>query len=143
MTEFSVEFADWSKDRQALIDIRTRVFVHEQQVPIDLEIDDMDSKCLHLKALKADQEVIGTARLLPSNYIGRMCVLKEYRGLGVGRSILAFIIQHAQRREINQLMLNAQLSALPFYQRFGFEADSEIFMEAGIKHKHMTLILAK
>lgn len=143
MTDIRIEYADWHSDQQALIDLRTQIFIDEQHVPAELEIDGKDPDCLHVKAIGSSGELIGTARLLPDHYIGRMCVLKQYRHNGVGGAMLAFLINHARQHEIQCLKLNAQVSALPFYQRYGFEPDSEIFMEAGIMHKHMTLTLAK
>lgn len=143
MPDINVQTADWQHDQQALVDIRTRVFVDEQKVPANLEIDGMDPQCVHVKATIPSGVIIGTARLLPSNYIGRMCVLKPFRNHGAGRLMLSYLIEHAQRQNIRALMLNAQISAQPFYQRFGFKPDSEIFLEAGIKHVHMTYILAK
>lgn len=143
MNEISIQIADWVEDQVSLIDVRTRVFVDEQKVPVELEVDGLDSDCLHIKAVNSDGEIIGTARLLPSHYIGRMCVLKEYRNLGVGGLMLSFLIDAANTERIKTLMLNAQIDALPFYQRFGFIEDSEIFMDAGIQHKHMTLKLTK
>ncbi len=137
-----VQQAHWDTDQEQLINVRTRVFVEEQQVPSDIEIDGKDADCFHIKALNSANEVIGTARMLPSNYIGRMCVLKEYRQLGVGGKMLSFFINFARQKHINSLMLNAQITALPFYQKFGFVTDSEVFIEADIEHVHMTLSLA-
>lgn len=141
MTDVEVAFASWGKHQAPLTELRTRVFVHEQQVPVELEMDDLDALCRHVMATIDHWHIIGTARLLPSNYIGRMCVAREYRGRGIGGKILSFLIEHAMHTEIDKLMLNAQISALSFYQRYGFEIDSEIFVEAGIKHRHMTLII--
>ncbi len=139
-TEISVSMADWELDQESLMDIRKKVFVEEQQVPMEEEIDGYDPHCIHVMAM-VDDKVVGTARLLPNQYIGRMCVLKDYRGMGVGGLMLSFLLEHAREEKIPSLMLNAQLTALPFYQKYGFEADSEVFIEAGIDHKHMTLKL--
>lgn len=143
MTDISVAFADWQIDHEALIEVRRQVFIDEQGVPEELEIDDLDPRCLHVKASISKAGIIGTARLLPSGYIGRMCVLKAFRGKGAGGLMLSFLIDYARQNNDNYLKLNAQIGALCFYQRFGFKTDSEIFMEAGIKHRHMTLSLAK
>lgn len=143
MNNICIETADWQTDQQALIGIRTRVFVEEQQIPAELEIDSLDAECLHVKAVNACGDIVGTARLLPSHYIGRMCVLKEYRDQGIGGSMLAYLLDYASCNGFQSVKLHAQISALPFYQRYGFIPDSEIFMEAGIKHQHMTLSLAK
>jgi len=136
-----VDLADWVHDQPGLIALRTRVFVEEQQVPAELELDEMDSRSQHFKALTDQGEIIATARLLPSNYIGRMCVLKAYRNRGLGGNMLSFIIDYARHKQIEQLHLNAQIGALSFYQRYGFEVDSAVFLEAGIEHQHMSLNL--
>jgi predicted GNAT family N-acyltransferase len=143
MTDISVEIAAWKADWESLIEVRRQVFINEQGVPEELEIDDLDPHCLHVKSIKSETGIIGTARLLPSAYIGRMCVLRESRNHGAGGLMLSFLIDYALHNHYESLMLNAQTDALPFYQRYGFKADSEIFMEAGIKHRHMTLTLAK
>ena len=141
MSDYSVQLADWQDDKEDLIAVRTRVFVDEQKVPPELELDNQDSECTHFKALDSDSNIIGTARLLPNGYVGRMCVLKPHRNAGIGGLILQFIITHAQQQGFDKLALNSQKTALNFYARYGFEADSDIFMEAGIEHVHMTLLL--
>ncbi len=123
------------------MEIRTRVFVDEQQVPVELEQDEMDPQCLHIKALAKSGEIVGTARLLPNHYIGRMCVLKSYRNRGIGAKMLSFLIALAKKKGFTSLYLNGQLSALAFYEKQGFRADSEVFLEAGIEHQHMSLNL--
>ena len=75
-TEYSIQFADWNVDAASLTALRHEVFVSEQKVPIEIEIDDMDSQCLHITACLNDERIVGTARLLPNHYIGRMCVVK-------------------------------------------------------------------
>jgi predicted GNAT family N-acyltransferase len=141
MTDFQVEIADWANDQDGLIAVRTEVFVNEQKVPADLELDDHDLEAIHLKALDQQGTIIATARMLPNQYIGRMCVQKSWRGLGVGLAMMRFFIGLARENGISSLHLNAQVSAIPFYRRLGFEVDSEVFMEADIPHQHMTLIM--
>jgi len=140
--KITVKQAHWDTEQEQLLKVRTRVFVEEQQVPSEIEIDGKDADCFHIKALNSENEVIGTARMLPTNYIGRMCVLKEYRQLGIGGQMLSYFISYARQQQIKSLMLNAQITALPFYQKFGFVPDSEVFIEADIEHIHMTLSLA-
>jgi predicted GNAT family N-acyltransferase len=138
-----IKKADWEVDKDQLIDIRTRVFVEEQKVPVALEIDAEDPLCMHFKALTDSENIVATARLLATHYIGRMCVLKEYRDRGIGQKMLSFIIEMAKAQNYPSLQLNAQISAIPFYAKSGFIADSEIFLEADIEHRHMTLSLSK
>lgn len=139
MTDYSIEFTEWRLDADLLTALRHEVFVNEQQVPIDMEIDEMDPQSQHIKTSLSNGKLIGTARLLPNHYIGRMCISHDFRHQGIGGAMLEFIIDYAQKVKIDALYLNAQITAQPFYQRYGFDADSDIFMEAGIPHVHMTL----
>lgn len=141
-TEFTIQQAYWETDQEQLTEIRNTVFIQEQRVPADLEMDGHDNECLHVKAINSDGDVVGTGRLLPNNYIGRMCVLQKYRNMGIGGSMLNYFIDYARDNNIRKLMLNAQLSALSFYQNFGFIIDSDVFLEADIEHVHMTLSIA-
>mgnify|MGYP000081597037 FL=1 len=138
-----VEAADWNQDKADLIKLRGIVFVEEQNVPVTLEIDGMDLDCRHVKAVMNDQ-TIGTGRLLPNGYIGRMCVLKEYRSQGVGKKMLECLIQQAfydqtTSAPIDEVTLNSQSSAIAFYQANGFVICSEEFIEANIVHQKMVL----
>ena len=83
----NIETADWDRDKEEMIRLRTLVFVEEQNVPVSLEVDGLDPDCMHVKALMGDCYV-GTGRLLPNGLIGRMCVLMNYRNLGIGRQML-------------------------------------------------------
>ena len=140
MAEFEVVWANWASEHEALIRLRNEVFVEEQKVPLELELDGLDQDCQHVKAVAANS-IIGCARLLPDFHVGRMCVLKDWRGRGVGSAILAYLIDFAREQKISLVQLNAQVSAAPFYRRFGFEAHGEIFLDAGIEHSKMTLII--
>lgn len=139
--EIRVLDAEWERDGPDLTRVRTRVFVDEQQVPPELEIDDLDPICRHAKAITADGRIIATGRLLPDGHIGRMCVLPEYRGQGIGSRILQQLIRHARKAGMEQLILNAQVSAIDFYRRHGFAVSSEEFIEAGIPHREMRMSL--
>ena len=141
-TEITISPATWETDHQLLTWVRTLVFIQEQQVPAELEMDGKDANCHHVKAVNSKGKVIGTARLLPNHYIGRMCVLKQYRNKGIGGKMLDYFIKLAHKENIDCLMLNAQITALPFYQQYGFVADSKVFIEADIEHVHMTLSIA-
>ena len=139
--DIKIEVANWVNEKHLLMQVRTKVFIEEQQVPAELELDDQDSNSTHIKAVIGGGKIIGTARLLTDYSIGRMCVLKEYRNTGVGTQLLTFFIDLARAKQFTYIQLNAQLSALAFYQKFGFNQDSEVFKEAGIDHVHMILPL--
>lgn len=130
----------WADDSDTLMQLRTRVFVEEQNVSAALEIDGKDSECQHVKAI-VDGLVIGTGRLLPNGFIGRMCVLAEYRNRNIGTMMLKNLVQQALDSGHQKVLLNAQSYIIPFYQKFGFRVDSEEFIEAGILHRLMVLNL--
>lgn len=134
---FHVEAIDYATGLADLRAVREAVFVHEQQVPLALEWDDLDPQCAHVIARDADGRPIGTGRLTPERKIGRMAVLSPWRGRGVGDALLAALIEEAARRRWPELRLNAQASAIGFYARHGFVPHGDRFVEAGIDHQGM------
>lgn len=133
----------WHAAGDLLRAVRKTVFVVEQSVPEQLEWDGLDEQCIHVLAETAAGEAIGTGRLLPDGHIGRMAVLKHWRGKGVGSAILEELIAAARERGFESAALNAQTHALGFYARLGFEVVGDEFMEAGIPHRTMRLVLIK
>ena len=136
--KFWVREATWSTDCTALQDLRYRVFVIEQKVPVELEWDAADATCLHALALDESATPVGTGRLLADGQIGRMAVLPQWRRCGVGGAILDFLLACAQGQNL-PVFLSAQTHALGFYERHGFVAEGDVFMDAGIPHRRMTL----
>ncbi|MFZ5637213.1 MAG: GNAT family N-acetyltransferase [Pseudomonadota bacterium] len=134
---FRVEAIDYATGLDALRAVRETVFVQEQQVPIELEWDDLDPRCAHVLARDADGRPIGTGRLTPERTIGRMAVLRDWRGRGVGDALLEALIAEAERRQWPEVSLHAQVSAIGFYARHGFVPEGERYMEAGIEHRNM------
>jgi predicted GNAT family N-acyltransferase len=143
MSSFTVRVADWQTDNPALRSIREAVFIQEQHVPIELEWDQFDEDCLHLLALDATNRPIGTARLLQDGHIGRMAVLKEWRGCGVGTALLRHLLREAKTRGLAVTIVNAQTYAVDFYARFGFKLKGDEFLDAGIPHVRMLLQLGE
>jgi predicted GNAT family N-acyltransferase len=137
MTEFRVRRAQWPRDEAALAWVRRRVFIEEQQVPEELEWDGLDGEATHLLAEDANGAPIGTARLLADGHIGRMAVMQPWRGRGVGRSLLETLMNTARERGLEAVFLHAQVEAIPFYERSGFVAEGDVFMDAGIPHRTM------
>jgi predicted GNAT family N-acyltransferase len=131
-----IELLDWQAAQPEATRIRFTVFVEEQGVPADLEMDDNDAASLHALAY-ADGRAIGTGRLLPDGHIGRMAVLKEWRGQGAGRTMLRRLIHAARRRGHREVALSAQVHALEFYRAEGFEPEGAVYEEAGIPHQEM------
>lgn len=136
MSEIHVRLADWQKDNAELRRIRETVFIAEQAVPPELEWDAEDAEALHFLAFEGDYP-IGTARLLADGHIGRVSVLKDWRGLKVGDALIRAVIAEAEKRGLQQQMLSAQVHATPFYERLGFSIVSGEYLDAGIPHVDM------
>jgi predicted GNAT family N-acyltransferase len=134
-----IQLVNWQDQVAVLRVIRETVFVHEQQVPVELEWDEFDEISLHALALSPQGAPIGTARLLPDGHIGRMAVLKEWRGKGIGGAMLLRLLEASKRQGNKKVILNAQTPAIQFYAKFGFIVTGEEFMEAGIPHVKMVL----
>jgi len=134
---FGVRRAHWDQDREALSRVRIEVFVNEQGVPVELEWDGADPGATHLLAFDLDQNPIGTARILPSGQIGRMAVLRAWRGRGVGSALLREALLLAKGPDRPTPFVHAQSSALAFYHGYGFRAQGLEFWEAGIPHRLM------
>jgi predicted GNAT family N-acyltransferase len=137
MNRITVRVADWHQDNADIRRVRDAVFVAEQSVPPELEWDAEDGDAIHFLAFEGDF-VVGTARLLPDGEIGRLSVLKDWRGMKVGDALLKAVINEAEQRDLKQQKLSAQVQAVAFYQRFGFTVVSEEFLEAGLPHVNMT-----
>ncbi|MGJ7902924.1 GNAT family N-acetyltransferase [Lysobacter sp. 1R34A] len=136
-----VAVADYAAALAALRSVREAVFVQEQQVSAEIELDAHDPLCHHVLALDAEQRPIGTGRLTPDRRIGRMAVLAPWRGRGVGEALLEALIERARQLGWRELSLHAQATAIGFYARRGFLPWGERFVEAGIEHQSMRLLL--
>ena len=134
---FQVEAIEYATGLAELRAVRETVFVHEQQVPLEEEWDALDPLCRHVIARDESGLPIGTGRLTPEHRIGRMAVLAEWRGQGVGDALLAALMAEARKQGWPVVSLNAQVSAEAFYARQGFIPEGERFMEAGIEHQSM------
>jgi predicted GNAT family N-acyltransferase len=132
-----IKLGDWTTLSADAKLIRFEVFVQEQNVPPELEMDNMDAVCLHAVAYAEDGTPVGTGRLLPDGHIGRMAVRKPGRGTGIGGALLQALMAQAKARGDKAVVLSAQKHAAPFYERHGFSIDGEEFFEAGIAHINM------
>lgn len=144
MNSLEIFLKPWSKASTEAFCIRRTVFIEEQQVPEDLELDEYDPLATHALAY-FDELCVGTARLVDLGdghaQIGRMAVLANFRGKGIGRQILEKLLLAAKVRGFSTLILHSQLSVMPFYEKLGFIAQGPIYDEAGILHRNMMLIL--
>jgi predicted GNAT family N-acyltransferase len=136
-----VEIVNYSDYQDEIIRIRHEVFVVGQHVPPDLEIDGRDPDCVQVLVRDDQDRPIATGRMQVDGKIGRMAVLEPHRGHGIGRTMLHALIDYARSRHYEQVYLNSQMQAVPFYEKAGFTSKGEIFYEAGIPHVRMVLNL--
>lgn len=143
-SELTISPADWALEGEALKAIRMEVFVHEQKVPVEEEIDALDPLAKHWLAHWAGQPV-GTARAVAKEgaiwKVGRVAVRRQARGKGVGAELMKAIARAAAAEGVKQLVLDAQNHAMPFYEGLGYVAEGEEFLDANIPHHHMRLVL--
>jgi predicted GNAT family N-acyltransferase len=136
-----VRLVEWSVSADRLREIRRVVFVEEQRVPEELEIDGHDPACAHVLAEDARGEAVGTGRLLPDGRIGRMAVLATWRNRGIGTRLLHALMEAARAQGLREVHLHAQQNARAFYERHGFRIEGEPYLEAGIPHIDMRCTL--
>ena len=127
---------DYESYTEDICAIRCEVFVDEQNVPEELEIDGLDGEAKHVLAF-VDGVPIGTGRILIDGHIGRVAVLKNYRGHGIGKLIMKELIKWAQDKSLEKVWLSSQWHAHSFYIDLGFVCVGEIYIEAGIDHIKM------
>ncbi len=134
------ERASWAAERATLERIRREVFIRGQGIAESDEWDDEDATSVHVLAT-LNREPVGTGRLDRAGKIGRIAVLPGARGRGVGTLILRRLLDEARLLGIREPCLHAQVQAVPFYERLGFERRGGVFVEAGIPHVRMSLAL--
>jgi predicted GNAT family N-acyltransferase len=138
---FTIHLVTWHDGEPLLRAIREAVFMREQGVTAELEWDGLDETCHHALALSATGDAIGCGRITPGGHIGRMAVLPEWRGKKVGSAILEALLDYARSQHHTEVEVSAQVQALPFYQKLGFEAQGKVFQDAGMPHRKMSLHL--
>ena len=135
----------WKGAEEDAFLVRQEVFIREQGVPVELELDEFDPTAVHALAYQNTQ-CIGTGRLVDLGngkaQIGRMAVLAKFRGKGVGKQILQKLVELAASQGAQEIILHSQVSAIPFYEKLGFTAEGASYDEAGIPHRNMILTLA-
>ncbi|WP_344468394.1 GNAT family N-acetyltransferase [Kitasatospora kazusensis] len=140
-------------DLELVFGVRREVFVVEQNVPADIEYDELDATSLHVLAVGADGRPLGTARLIHGAealaltgtegrvLLGRLAVLKAARGTGLGAELVRAIEQAGREHGGVEVELHAQVQALGFYERLGYAAEGPVYPSAGIPHRTMTRVL--
>lgn len=140
MDKLSYELVTSDRELKAAFEVRLQVFVEEQGISEELELDDLDQEALHM-VVKDGERVIGTARVLflTANQakIERMAILKPFRRRGIGRGIISFLNEELRNKQVEQVVLHAQYAVVAFYRSCGFEESGLPFQEAGIKHIKM------
>lgn len=135
-------------DRALCLALRRAVFIDEQGVPEDLEIDGEDDDCVHVIVVDNEAEgsdggerAVGTARLkrLGGNLAKaqRVAVDRSLRGQGIGRLVMGAIEDEARRQGCRRLKLSAQVESIPFYERLGYVASGPVYDDADIPHRDM------
>jgi tRNA(adenine34) deaminase len=131
-----VKTATWQDDAAALKQIRFEVFVEEQKVPADEEVDKFDPISIHAIAW-INGEAAACGRLLPDGHIGRMAVRQPFRGKNVGAAVLLHLMERARQRGDREIVLSAQTHAIGFYEKYGFVAEGPEYLDCDIPHRDM------
>ena len=140
MDKFNYKLATSDSELDGAFAIRRQVFVEEQGISEDIELDEHDKEALHM-VVKDGDRVIGTARVLFLDAglakIERMAILPPFRRRGIGKGIISFLSEELKNRQVEQVILHAQYAVVAFYKSCGFEETGSPFWEAGIKHIKM------
>lgn len=137
----TVKIVSDDKGREDAYTVRKKVFVEEQGVPLNLELDEYDQDATHFVVYDEESHPIGAGRLRGQvnahGKIERICILPEHRGKHIGNLIMNTLEEHAKKNSIKKLLLNAQSYAVPFYEKLGYVVTSPEFMDADIPHRAM------
>ena len=139
--KLKIEIVKWIDEYELLTMIREKVFIEEQEVTSQLEWDGMDKDAIHFLAFK-DKKGVGCARAFVIQnrmQLGRMAVLREYRGEGIGSALIETAMTLAKLNQLSGIYISAQCHAIDFYKKFGFEVTSDIYLDAEIPHRDMKL----
>lgn len=134
-----VKRVETAEELSRCLALREEVFVVEQHVPVELELDEHDAICVHFLASEGGA-VVGTARLKPTGTKAkaqRVAVKRSHRSRGVGRLLMAALEDCARERGLSSVLLSSQVSAIPFYERLGYRAEGPVYEDAGIPHRDM------
>lgn len=139
-----LKYVDSQKDLVDCLRVRIEVFVKEQEIDIDLELDMEDATCKHFALINDDGKVIGTCRLLDEGdvvHVGRVAVLKSERKNGAGKFMILEIEKVCKQLGYKKMVLGAQCSAIMFYEKCGFQAYGDLYLDADIDHRMMEKLL--
>jgi predicted GNAT family N-acyltransferase len=139
-SQVTISQVTWADAEKYLRAVRTPVFIVEQFVTPEFEWDEIDHSAVHLLATLNNQ-AIGCLRIIDYHKIGRMAVLKEYRGNGLGAALLLAAVAICKQHGSKNVVLSAQTHAIGFYQRCGFQVTSEVYQDLHIPHVDMQMLL--
>jgi predicted GNAT family N-acyltransferase len=144
MLELNYKLVKSEEELEEAFRVRKRVFVEEQGIPEDLELDDCDAEAMHM-VVQYGERVIGTARVLFTApdvaKIERMAILEDFRRKGIGSEIISFLNEKLKIKKIHRVVIHAQRPAAPFYKSCGFVESGVPFNEVGIPHIKMEILL--
>lgn len=140
LSDITFTQTSWHKDEAHLRAVRTPVFIHEQLVTPEFEWDDIDTTAIHLLA-SLNNQPIACLRIIDNHKIGRMAVLKQYRGIGLGTALLQYAVAICKQHGSKSVQLSAQTHAIGFYLKAGFLVTSEQYQDLHIAHVDMQLDL--
>ena len=140
LTNVSITQVSWREAENSLREVRQLVFVEEQAVAPEFEWDELDESAVHLLALKNNQP-IACLRIIDFKKIGRMAVLKKWRGIGLGAALLLEAVVICKNQGSKNIYLSAQTHAIEFYRKAGFKVTSEKYCDVQIPHVDMRLDL--
>ncbi|WP_412520032.1 GNAT family N-acetyltransferase [Staphylococcus simulans] len=134
------KIAQSKQELQDVFDVRIEVFVHEQNVPLENELDEFEDVSTHIIGYDENNRPIATARYRDYNGVAKMervAVLKDYRKHGIGRELMKYIETIAKNNGYSKATLNGQIQAQPFYESLGYKAEGDVFLEENIEHVTM------
>ena len=130
------------ENEQAIREVRDAVFIQEQSIDPDIEFDGLDESAVHA-IVYSNAQPVGTGRILDDGHIGRIAIIKAFRGQGLGSKIVLSLIDEAKNKGYPRVYLGSQKHAIDFYTKLGFEPFGDEFMEAGIPHLSMEKLFNK
>jgi len=138
VNNLKIQIVKNQKEFDDVIAIRKKVFIGEQNVPTDIEIDGLDDEAGHVIAY-LDNKSIGCARIRMNNFakLERIAVMRDHRGKGFGRKITEFLIDYCKQKNVDEIQLHAQIYTADFYKKLGFLERGKTFFEADIEHIEM------
>ena len=139
---FEIKTGTFAELAEFVVPIRFQVFVHEQNVPAEIECDNRDGICQHVLIVDGERPIAtGRIDFQSGNKLGRIAVLPEYRGQGIGKRVVQELERIARQQGVSDVWLHGQTNVVGFYERLGYQSVGPKFEEAGIPHRKMTKTL--